>query len=140
MTPIDKNSNMPPESEAAAELLDTQLDAALQSYTVDAPSDLLAARILKMAKATPQQKQTFQDIETGNIRQENVLWREKRYGFGIAALLLISLTFAFGTLNFAPSDTESDTAEIWLEAAADLGMSDIYDWVEGQTNSMDDTR
>lgn len=93
------------------------LDNALDYAKVPEPSDVLRARIMKAATgpvSTPQK-----------TRAPRQYWK---IAASFAAILAIGgLAYTAST----PTISE-DESPIWLEAANDLGVSDIYEWVEGK--------
>lgn len=90
-----------------------QLDTKLGSYEAPAPSDLLKARILKVAGETSAPQRSF----------------AKRY-MSIAASLVAVCAIGFATLQVTGDVSEQPETEIWQEAALHLGFSDVYEWVE----------
>jgi len=96
---------------------DTDLDKKLESYQAPEPSDLLKSRILKAASA-----------EAVPARPSFT-----RRFMPIAASLLAVCAIGFGTMQFTQT-YETETAA-WQEAATDLGFDDIYDWVETEEAS-----
>ena len=97
---------------------EAKLDAALDLVIAPEPSDILKARIMKDA--------------TGNVSQAPSIKPERKQHWKIAAAFVAVL--AVGGLTYSvyttTAETESETTA-WLEAANELGVSDIYDWVEG---------
>lgn len=93
---------------------DTDLNKRLDSYQAPEPSELLKARILKAA--APQ---------TAPARAPFT----KRF-MPIAASLVAVCAIGFGTLQV--TDTTKTETAAWQEAATDLGFDDIYDWVEAE--------
>lgn len=89
------------------------LNNKLDSYKAPEPSDLLKARIMKAASS------------------ESVPARislTKRF-MPIAASLLAVCAIGFGTLQMT-QNSETETATAWQEAATDLGFEEVYNWVE----------
>lgn len=105
------------------------LDAALDSYAVKSPSDLLSARILNAAKTTAQDA-PIATADTPHAANDRAPLPWKRLG-AVAAALLVALTIGIGTLSPLGSETAVDDG-IYLEAALDLGVEDVYRWVEGE--------
>ena len=97
---------------------DAKLDKVLAAYQAPAPSDLLKARILKAAQ------QESQDVQT-QIAQPSFT---RRFA-PIAAMVLAVCAIGFTVLeqNTPINDPE---AAAWQEAALNLGLDDIYAWVE----------
>lgn len=116
------------------------LDAALHSAQAPMPSDLLRARILREAKTTAQ------DIPTAltnygmaaNDRVKSPFKINATKWGAVAATLIICGALGFQALSPAAVTTPVDDA-IWQEAAADLGLTDLYGWVEG-TDTESSTR
>lgn len=101
------------------DMSDKTLDAALDSQIVMPPGDLLKARILAAAR------NTAQDGVPANDRRR-VSWKQIS---GIAATFIIC--GVIGWIGFAPN-TEAISDTVYLEAALDLGVDDVYRWVEGE--------
>lgn len=119
---------------------ESALDAALHSVRAPMPSDLLRARILRDAKTTAQ------DIPAAltnygmaaNDRVKSPFKINAAKWSAVAATLMICGALAFQALSPAAVTTPpEDTA--WQEAATDLGVTDLYSWVEG-TESESPTR
>lgn len=91
---------------------DNDLNKRLGAYQAPEPSDLLKARILKRATAQPAKRPSW-----------------TRRLMPIAACLMAVFAIGFAGLQLSQPDT---TEDIWLEAANDLGVSEIYAWVEGE--------
>lgn len=92
------------------------LDAALDSHSVSPPSELLRARILKAARSDA-------------TKQVKLLWHQHpmvRRG-AIAAAFIMCAVIGLQT-HTQPVTSDAD---IWLDAANDLGIEDLYNWVEG---------
>lgn len=99
---------------------DNDLDKRLESYQAPEPSDLLKARILKQAaKHAP--------AELAKPVPSNSKSWPRRY-MAIAASLLAVFVIGVAGLQLSQPDASED---VWLEAANDLGVSEIYAWVEG---------
>ena len=97
---------------------DAELDKVLSAYQAPAPSDLLKARILKAA----QQERADSPVQPAQ--------RSFTRRFApIAATLLAVCAIGFTALQQG-SSIEDPEAAAWQEAALDLGMDDIYAWVE----------
>lgn len=110
---------------------ESALNTLLETYHVAPPSDLLAARILREAKVTTQDPPA-EDLESQDLNTVANASRTKKYWPRIAALALVA--FSVGMVSFTsltPSTSEDETS--WLEAANDLGMDEIYDWVENES-------
>jgi hypothetical protein len=100
------------------------LNKTLETYQSPEPSDLLKARILKAARA-----ENAAATPTGTSFT-------KRY-MSIAASLVAICAIGFTVLQ-SPETTITETASetaAWQEAATDLGFDDIYDWVETEETS-----
>ena len=96
---------------------DTDLNEKLDSYRAPEPSELLKARILKAAlpQAAPAR-----------------LSFTKRF-MPIAASLIAVCAIGFATLQI--TDTTKTETAAWQDAATDLGFDDIYNWVEAEEAS-----
>ena len=94
------------------------LDAILDSHSVSPPSELLRARILKAARS-----------DAPVSEQVKPLWHQRPIvrRSAIAAAFVICAVIGLQILTPPLVD---DTA-IWLDAANDLGIEDLYNWVEG---------
>ena len=97
---------------------DTKLDKVLAAYQAPAPSDLLKARILKAAQQE-RQGAAAQTAQPSFVR---------RFA-PIAATVLAICAIGFTALNQNAAINDPEAAA-WQEAALDLGMDDIYAWVE----------
>ena len=98
----------------------SRLDGALGNHHINPPSDLLARRI--MSKLPAQKGAPANDIGA------KFNWR------AVAATLVVLSAVGFTTLNMrAPAfdDTAAET-EVWREAALDLGVDDVFDWVHSE--------
>jgi len=106
--------------ELGPELTQTaQLDAALTGATVNPPSDLLSRRI--MAALPAQDGAAANDL---SLSKRRFNWR------AIAASLVAIGAVGFTALSFqTPSDTTTEDAQVWREAALDMGVDDVFDWV-----------
>ena len=97
---------------------DADLDKALAAYQAPAPSDLLKARILKAAAQ--------ESVESpAQIAQPSFMRRFAPIAATVLAVCAIGFT-AMQQNSFA----EDPDAAIWQEAALNLGLDDIYAWVE----------
>ncbi len=94
------------------QLSDKKLGAVLDSYQAPAPSDLLKARILKAAGETSASKRSF-----------------IKYYISIAASLVAVCAIGFTALQVTDIGGQPE-AEAWQEAALDLGLEEVYLWVE----------
>ncbi|WP_371396085.1 hypothetical protein [Fretibacter rubidus] len=101
------------------------LDNALDSHVVAKPSDLLRARILKAAKAESKTSTSPHGASNDRPRGKTNVFRFA----AAAAALMVCAVVGYQTLS--PSPTTDQT--IWVEAANDLGIEDLYAWVEGET-------
>ena len=113
---------------------DQDLQARLQSYSPAGPSDLLKIRILKMAEQTPQDKGEQDTVLPAKPIAQNDPAPKKVRRFG-QMKWAAGLICAFSLGMFALTQIDSGQAEqsdIWQEAALELGVSDIYDWVENE--------
>ncbi len=127
-TPKDKTPDN------ARQMSDQDLQARLQSYSPAGPSDLLKARILKMAEQTPQdQGQQDAAINTQPIAQNDHTPREGRSFGKMKWAAGLVCAFSLGIMALTQIGTnQADESDIWQEAALELGVSDIYDWVENE--------
>lgn len=103
------------------------LDMALDKIETVPPSDLVQARILR---ALPSQEDIAPRKSVPALG-----WRS------IAAMVVAAFGLGFGGAQYLalPVSTESEPVFIasvdqtdWLEAAEDLGFSDVYYWVQGE--------
>jgi len=96
-----------------------RLDAALANASVNPPRDLLARRILSSLPA--------QDGTPANDVDPSPRWNWR----AVAAALLLVGTVSFATLSLQspPTDNAAEEAEGWREAALDMGVDDVFDWV-----------
>lgn len=99
---------------------DMDLNKKLDSCQAPEPSELLKARILKAAPAQPVEKPSF----------------ARRFMPLAASLLAIC---AIGLTTFPLTQTHKTETAAWQEAATDLGFDDIYDWVEAEETSAQDS-
>lgn len=118
------------------------LDAELASHSTPAPSELLKSRILKAAAASPQIQGSVHNQPATNENQTTVnrAPRPARFsGFARMAALFLVCAIVGGSIWMSNTPTGSQqqyTAEleaetdIWLGAANDLDMIDIFLWVE----------
>ena len=97
---------------------DAKLDKVLAAYQAPAPSDLLKARILKAA----QQERQGAPAQTA---QPSLA---RRFA-PIAATVLAICAIGFTAMQHNAGIADPEAAA-WQEAALDLGMDDIYAWVE----------
>jgi len=104
-----------------------KLDEALDMSQPANPSDLLKARILKAAQSTPQ------DQPASVSQAPQTQWKR------MAAMMLFAFGAGFGGAQFvslptSPSDPVVMTASLDEEdlsgIADNLGLSDIYSWVQ----------
>lgn len=109
---LETNPDAPALLQAEAEL-----DAALDRLTTPTPSDILEARILKAATG-----QVSLPLQTKPARLQ--YWK---MAASFAAMLAIGVV---GYSAYTLADPQSEET-VWLEAANELGVSDIYAWVEG---------
>lgn len=104
---------------------DTDLNNRLNTYKAPEPSDLLKARILKAAKAeNAALASTLAPVRTSFA---------KRF-MPIAASLVAVCAIGFAAVQVSQTH-ETETTAAWQEAATDLGFDDIYDWVETEDAS-----
>jgi len=97
---------------------ETKLDAMLDTISTSEPSEILKARIMKAA--------------TGQVHSAPLENTPRRQYWKIAASFAVIV--AVGAIGYSTytSPSEIQTEEtVWLEAANELGVSDIYTWVEG---------
>lgn len=110
----------------------TDLDKILDCVQAPEPSALLKARILKAAK-----EQNLVNTDINNvtpIAANDNLW--KRWG----ALAAIALFAAVIGITILPSQlSEPAEAELWAETADDIGYTDLYAWVQGEDETVEDT-
>jgi len=118
------------------------LDAELARHVAPAPSELLKSRILKIAAASPQIQSNDYNQPAANEDQTRVNRAPRPARFGglarIAALFLVCAIVGGGLwMSNTPTESQQQyTAElesetdIWLGAANDLDMIDIFLWVE----------
>lgn len=109
---------------SAAKRLDTALSA-----DVAAPSDLLNRRI--MANLPAQNGAAANDVTSAR----KISWR------AISAAFVMVGAIGFATLSLQSPDTTAPTeqtltaentfeeTEVWREAALDMGVDDVFDWV-----------
>jgi len=105
-----------------------QLDAALSEPTAS-PSDLLSRRI--MANLPAQDGAPANDVS----RARKINWR------AVAAVFVMLGAIGFATLSLQSPETmvpseqiltaenTTEETEVWREAALDMGVDDVYDWV-----------
>ena len=97
-----------------------RLDDALMREHISPPSDLLARRIMNQLPA--QEGVAANDTGRGGLMN----WR------AIAATFVLFGAVGFTALNMqapAASDISAAETEVWREAALDMGVDDVYDWV-----------
>ena len=95
------------------------LDEVLDYASTAEPSDILKARIMKAATG-----------KVNTLSKESAPRQYWKLAASFVAVLAIGgLTYSAYTAS-TPTVSEDESA-IWLEAANDLGVSDIYEWVEG---------
>jgi hypothetical protein len=99
---------------------DMDLNKKLDSYQVPEPGDLLKARILKTASAKAVGTPSF-----------------TRRFMPLAASLLAVCAVGLTTLQL--TQTDETEAIAWQDAATDLGFDDIYDWVEAEETTAQDS-
>ena len=99
---------------------DMDLNKKLDSYQAPEPSELLKARILKTASAKAVRTPSF-----------------TRRFMPLAASLLAVCAIGLMTLQ-SPQTDKTETAA-WQDAATDLGFDDIYDWVEAEETTAQDS-
>jgi len=92
-------------------MTDNDLNRRLDAYQAPEPSEMLKARILKQAAATSAKPASW-----------------TRRFMPIAASLVAIFALGFAGLQLSQPVAAND---VWLEAANDLGLSEIYIWVEG---------
>lgn len=99
---------------------ETDLDKRLDALEAPAPSALLKARILNAAKseATALAPKSF-----------------TRRFMPIAASLLAVCAIGVATLQVSQPQTDETEIAAWQEAATDLGFEEIYNWVEAEETS-----
>lgn len=100
-----------------------RLDSALSNHHIHPPSDLLARRI--MSKLPAQDGAPANDTSRGF----KFNWR------AVAATFAVLSAVGFTTLNMsapAPDDAATAETEVWREAALDLGVDDVFDWVHSE--------
>ncbi len=107
---------------AQAKVLDSQIKSVLQAKT-PAPSELLERRIMKnLPQNLPVQNLSAQN---GQPRSTNskTQWR--------AVAALFAVVFGVIGVGFTALSLHDPSAEaaVWREAALDMGVDDIYDWV-----------
>lgn len=96
-----------------------RLDAAMSAAAVHPPSDLLARRI--MANLPAQDGAAANDMRPA--RRFN--WRAIAASFVILGTIGVT-TFS---LQSPPAVNGAAEAEVWREAALDMGVDDVFDWV-----------
>lgn len=96
---------------------DIKLSTLMDQYDVAPKSDLLEARIMAATQQTPQMKAPDGAWSYGRVA-----------AFVLCAGLAGLLTWM--TLPLNSGELGSDDVDVWEEAALDLGVSDIYLWVE----------
>lgn len=93
-----------------------QLKSAVSQETK--PSDLLAARIRKAALVA-------RPVDVPATRQPSRIWMRR-----IAAVAAVAV-FGFVAIT-AMQPTEPTDEAVWQTAAADMGVEDIYLWVQAE--------
>jgi len=111
-------------------LLDTRL---AEAFAVSPPSDLLSRRILKAAQSSQSSGMSRAANENVATRHTAVMAgtkpKARKWRFAsIAAVILFAIGF-----SVYPNITPSHQAdEMWVEAATELGIDDIYEWVQSE--------
>lgn len=100
--------------------LDAQIDLA---FAVSTPSDILSRRILKAAQVNETPHAANENIAKETRGRTVSKWRFA----GIAAMALFAVGFAL-----YPNMSQPSEDDVWLEAAAELGFDDIYEWVQNE--------
>lgn len=100
---------------------DMDLNKKLDSYQAPEPGDLLKARILK----------------TANAKAVDTPPSFTRRFMPLAASLLAVCAIGLTTLQL--TQTDETEAIAWQDAATDLGFDDIYDWVEAEETTAQDS-
>jgi len=120
------NPDTAPTLLSAAKALDAHLDA----YDVPPPSALLQARIRKAAHMQAQNSPSLPD----NAAITDHPQPNRRFGWKrAAAVLAVVGIVGYGTYPLIAPVSPDPDANVWQEAAIDLGVSEIYDWVESST-------
>ncbi len=106
-----------------------RLDTALAQATLPPPSDLLARRILSSLPAqhgapandvTPSPRSRLPEFRMPEIRLRALA----------AAMLVVGAAgFTVLSLQTPPTDNAAAESEVWREAALDMGVDDVFDWV-----------
>lgn len=113
-----------------------KLDAALSLLTPSAPSDLLRRRIVGGLDAGAQNGATAYAAQRKSVPG----WRS------IAAMVVCAFGLGFGGAQFMSANNDSAdisyveasaAQENWQLAANDLGLEDVYIWVEGSADNSD---
>ncbi len=111
-------------AELGEDLAQTErLDGALSQHHISPPSDLLARRVISNLPA--QDGAPANDTSLGF----KFNWR------AVAATFAVLGAVGFTALNMsapAPDDAASAETEVWREAALDLGVDDVFDWVHSE--------
>jgi len=115
-----------------------KLDDALNGYSAPPPSDLLAGRILKAAAQTPQNNAVLAAKPTSRLISRP---RFMRIAASLIACAVIGLTASHihnrnQTDAALMAEIEADTLR---RAANDMGMADIFLWVELADTPQGDT-
>lgn len=98
---------------------DLDLNAQLDSYHVAAPSDLLSARIAKAAIQVPQDAAPMKRAPYAQL----------------VAALTVMFAVGFGAYSVYDTIAVTEDESVWMEAATDLGVSDVYNWVYAEMDS-----
>lgn len=106
----------------------TDLNNLLNQVKSPEPSDLLKARILQQAKAQ-RPSETIPKNHAPKAANDNG-W--KRWA-ALAAMAIILGVVGVGTLTPVQTNEVEASAELWAEAAQNMGYEDLYAWVEGDT-------
>ena len=110
--------------ELGADLTQAQrLEAAIGSTAVRAPSDLLPRRI--MANLPAQEPVAPKEIAANDMTPRKFNWRIIAAAFVIAGAVSVSTI----SLQNPPTEEPAVDTEIWREAALDMGVDDVFDWV-----------
>lgn len=115
---------------------DLALNALLDTQKIAPVSDLLQARILAQAKQTPQ----VQTVIPQSIAPKAPANDRFQIGFGkIAAAVILCFGLGISTWIFQTQTAVPAQDLIWQEAAVDLGVDEIYAWVEGESADVQST-
>ncbi len=118
--------------ENSPHMSDKDLQARLKGYSPASPSDLLQNRILKMAKQTPQDIATDSTGAISSVGHQAIPHAQNdRAPFKMKWAAGLVCAFSLGVIALTQfGTTQTDQSNVWQEAALELGISDIYDWVE----------